>query len=228
LNARNFFQTRVPFRVYNQFGGSFGGPVVLPGYDGRNRTFFFGAFEGNRDHKQTNFNSSVPSLAVRQGDFSQVRNNAGNLIVIRDPTNNNQPFAGNIIPSTRLSPVSLRAQERFYLPPNFGGSDGLNQNLRETVSNAPYWNHFDIRADHRFNDKNAMYARYTWRNMPTPGTRDTRPDQHAGHPRPTCVQHHGIFFDHADRLQQRAAQPVLRFHRKPDHREAKAFHQAGL
>lgn len=168
LNARNYFQTNVPFRVYNQFGGSIGGPVVLPKYDGRNRTFFFGAFEGNRDHRQTLFNSSVPSLALRRGDFSRVVNNAGAVIPILDPLNSNQPFAGNVIPTARINPVTLRAQERFYPVPNFGGPDLLNQNLRATVSNAPYWDHFDVRGDHRFTGSNSMYARYTWRNMPTP------------------------------------------------------------
>jgi len=168
LNARNFFQTRVPFRVYNQFGGSLGGPVMLPGYNGRNRTFFFGAFEGNRDHTQTNFNSSVPTAALRQGNFSRVTNASGALIPILDPFNNNQPFAGNIIPASRISPVSLKVQERFYPLPNFGGADLLNQNLRATVTNAPYWNHFDARGDHRFSAANSMYGRFTWRNMPTP------------------------------------------------------------
>ncbi|MBI3698672.1 MAG: carboxypeptidase regulatory-like domain-containing protein, partial [Acidobacteria bacterium] len=166
LNARNFFQTGRPFRVYNEFGGSIGGPVVLPGYDGRNRTFFFGAFEGNRDHSRTVFNSSVPSLALRQGDFSQVFAGGG-LVVIRDPTTG-QPFPDNRIPSSRFSSVSAKAQERFYPAPNFGPPTQLNQNLRDTVANAPYWNHFDLRGDHRTSNKNSLYGRFSWRNLPTP------------------------------------------------------------
>ncbi len=167
LNARNFFQSGVPFRVYNQFGGSVGGPVVLPGYNGRNRTFFFGAFEGNRDHGQRIYNSSVPSLAVRQGDFSRVLNSSSRLIVVNDPTTNQQ-FSNNVIPSSRFSAVSVKVQDRFYQPPNFGAPDALDQNLRAAVSNAPYWNHFDVRGDHRINDKNSLYGRFSWRNLPTP------------------------------------------------------------
>ena len=167
LNARDFFATTRPFRVYNQFGASLGGPVVLPGYDGRNRTFFFGAFEGNRDHRQTVYNSSVPSLALRQGDFSQLFDRTGNLIVIRDPTNNT-PFPGNVIPLSRFSSVSMKAQELFYPAPNFGSPALLSQNLRATVTNAPSWNHFDTRIDHRINDKNSLYGRFSWRNLPTP------------------------------------------------------------
>jgi hypothetical protein len=161
FNARNFFQNQVPFRVYNQFGGSLGGPII------KNRTFFFGAFEGNRDHAQSIFNSSVPSVALRQGDFSALRDNQGRPIVIRDFTTG-QPFPNNIIPGARLNPVSVRAQELLIPTPNFGDADSLNQNLRAAVSNAPYWNHFDVRADHRFNDANSLYGRFSWRNMPTP------------------------------------------------------------
>jgi len=175
LNARNFFSSVRPFRVYNQFGGSIGGPVVLPRYDGRNRTFFFFAFEGNRDHAQTVFNSSVPSLAIRQGDFSEVRTAAGALIVVRDPTNN-QPFADNRIPASRFSSVSTRAQNRFFQPPNFGPPTQLNQNLRAVVSNAPYWNHFDVRGDHRVSDRNSLYGRFSLRNMPTPVPEGELPD----------------------------------------------------
>jgi hypothetical protein len=167
LNARNFFQSSRPSRVYHQFGGSIGGPIVTPGYDGRNRSFFFFALEGNRNSTQSIFNSSVPSLALRQGDFSQVRNSAGNLIVVRDPATG-QPFSGNIIPAARFSSVSTRAQERFFLPPNFGDPSLLNQNLRDAVANQPSWNHFDTRLDHRLSTRNSFFGRFSWRNMPTP------------------------------------------------------------
>jgi hypothetical protein len=166
LNARNFFQSDRPFRVYNQFAGSIGGPVVLPSYNGRNRTFFFGAYEGNRDHRQQLFNVNVPSLTVREGDFSRVFDNAGRQIVIRDPSTN-QPFLNNMIPRSRMSPVSLRTQERFYLPPNFGSPDTLNQNLRVTVPRILIWDHFDARVDHKVSNSNSMFGRLSWRKLPT-------------------------------------------------------------
>jgi hypothetical protein len=165
LNARNFFQSNRPFRVYNQFGGSIGGPVVLPSYNGRNRTFFFGAYEGNRDHRDQLFNVNVPSLAVREGVFSRVFNNTGNLIVIRDPSSN-QPFPGNVLPRSRFSPVSVKTQEHFYLPPNFGPPDLLNQNQRVTMPRVLVWDHFDARLDHKVSNSNSMFARFSWRKLP--------------------------------------------------------------
>ena len=62
----------------------------------------------------------------------------------------------------------MKAQELFYPAPNFGSPALLSQNLRATVTNAPSWNHFDTRIDHRINDKNSLYGRFSWRNLPTP------------------------------------------------------------
>jgi hypothetical protein len=168
MNARNFFQNDRPFRVYNLFGGSLGGPVALPFYNGRNRTFFFGAYEGNRDHMQQLFNVNVPPPRIREGDFSRVLNNSGNLIVVREPLTG-QPFEGNVIPPGRISPVSRRIQDKFYLPPNFGSPDQLDQNLRAAITEAPKWDHFDIRVDHKISDSNSAYARFSWRKLPQNG-----------------------------------------------------------
>ena len=56
-------------RVQNQGGFTYAGPVRLPGYDGRNRTFFFFAFEPRYYYDSTPFTSLLPSEAMRQGDF---------------------------------------------------------------------------------------------------------------------------------------------------------------
>jgi len=70
LDARNFFdQTRPEYRQ-NQFGFTMGGPVILPGYDGHNRTFFFGDYEGLRVRQGQTSTSTVPTDAQKAGDFS--------------------------------------------------------------------------------------------------------------------------------------------------------------
>ena len=72
LDARNFFdQTRPEYRQ-NQFGFTLGGPVKLPGYDGHNRTFFFGDYEGLRVRQGQTSTSTVPTDAQKGGDFSDL------------------------------------------------------------------------------------------------------------------------------------------------------------
>src|SRR5207302_8547296 len=74
MDARNFFNRKgLPFPSfrYNQFGGSFGGPINIPKlYNGRNKTFFFADYEGFRRSAQQLLTLTVPTLAMRQGDFS--------------------------------------------------------------------------------------------------------------------------------------------------------------
>src|SRR5215471_12607895 len=73
LDARNYFDRvelngrRIPPFNRNEFGGTVGGPVVLPGYDGRNRTYFFGQYQGFRQVLGTTQVLSVPTSAERQG-----------------------------------------------------------------------------------------------------------------------------------------------------------------
>lgn len=160
MNARNFFQPNVPWRVYNQFGANVSGPVL------RDRTFFLFSYEGNRDSSQRNYNVNVPSVAMRQGDFSQAVDRRGNAITVRDPFTGD-PFPNNIIPANRISPATQGAQDLFYPLPNFGGPQLLVGNHRSQVTQSPSWNHVDARVDHQLTSKNSFYGRYTWRNMPT-------------------------------------------------------------
>src|SRR5258706_1124097 len=71
LDSRNFFDpTRLPYRQ-TQYGVAGGGPVVVPGYDGRKKgTWFFGYWEGFRPRRSTSRFASVPTQAMRDGDFS--------------------------------------------------------------------------------------------------------------------------------------------------------------
>src|SRR3954447_17058339 len=70
LDARNFFDPQRPDFKQNQFGGTFGGPVRLPHYKGRERTFFFGYYEGFRLVRSANSITTVPTQAMVNGDFS--------------------------------------------------------------------------------------------------------------------------------------------------------------
>ena len=82
LDSNNWFNNQagldIPSRRYNQFGGTVGGPVVLPHlYNGKNKTFFFFDFQATRDHSAASFHGGVPSALERQGDFGELCGYAG-------------------------------------------------------------------------------------------------------------------------------------------------------
>ena len=105
-----------PFK-YNQYGYSFGGPV--PGNVFKDRLFFFGAQEWVNYRAVLTNTATVPSLAMRRGDFSELLNpnNAffSGARVITDPLTG-QPFAGNVIPTNRLSPNGMAFLNTFPVP----------------------------------------------------------------------------------------------------------------
>src|SRR5262245_55627447 len=73
LDARNFFAREREILKRNQFGGTFGGPVSIPKlYNGRDKTFFFASYEGMRERQGLVFNNTVPTAAMKRGDFSGI------------------------------------------------------------------------------------------------------------------------------------------------------------
>jgi outer membrane receptor protein involved in Fe transport len=117
LDARNSFAASRGVLRYNQFGGTFGGPVVFPKlYNGKDRTFFFFSYEGYRNKFPANQLNTVPTPLQRSGDFSQTFLANGRQIPIYDPeTTRVNPngsgfirdvFSGNRIPITRFDRVS--------------------------------------------------------------------------------------------------------------------------
>jgi hypothetical protein len=188
FRARNTFAAQRPSGVRHAPGASVGGPVYLPGiYDGRNRSFFFYAFETTRGSQVlSNLNSTVPIPSWRAGDFSR------ESAAIRDPFAGNAPFPDRRIPDSRINPVSRKIQERFYPLPNQPNPEAFVANNHRLQLPRPfdpntYWT---TRLDHRFNDRHFVFGRYTWNRshsrdydsaLPSIGrrwqTRDTRATQ---------------------------------------------------
>ena len=133
LDARNYYDTtRQPYKQ-NQFGGTIGGPVVIPKlYNGRGRTFFFTDYEGFRSIDSQPIPAIVPTAAQRSGDFSS---NIDYTTPINDPTSgapvvdcNGQPtYAGEIF-NTRLTQQSTLNGTGYCGVP-FGYSAGQASNV---------------------------------------------------------------------------------------------------
>ena len=127
--ANNFFNNAagipLPEQPNRTFGASFGGPVRIPKlYNGKNRTFFWLAWEGYQDTQSNTSQFSTPTALERMGDFSQSKTQSGALNVIYDPTSTvcaggtctRQPFVGNVIPPDRLNPVGLAIAATYVKP----------------------------------------------------------------------------------------------------------------
>ncbi|HEV2666322.1 MAG TPA: hypothetical protein VG324_15490, partial [Blastocatellia bacterium] len=157
VNAATGRRTK-PFKVSNDIGVSGGGPVRIPGlYNGRDKTFFFGAYEGGRLRQQTTRTFSVPPTAWRTGDFS------GITTVIRDPLTGAQ-FPGNRIPANRINEVSRKTLDLFYPQPNTGSPNSPSNNLTGLFPAPTDSDQFDVRIDQNLSSRQSVFGRYTWKD----------------------------------------------------------------
>jgi hypothetical protein len=148
FDAKNFFDSAAapipPFRQ-NQFGGTLGGPIL------KNKTFFFLSYEGQRVRKSLTQTFSVPTAAMRRGDFS-------GLPTINDPVatagGRRQPFPNNqILRPLDSVAIALLAQIPF---PNL---PGIAQNLRSIGNQRTNGNQYSARLDHQFSSNDTTYLR---------------------------------------------------------------------
>ena len=148
------------FSRLNDEGLIVSGPVYIPKtYDGRNRTFFLTALDIRRTPLQgAAAYITAPTAAMRTGDFSAYRNPSGALIAIIDPTTG-APFAGNIIPASRLYKGAAPYLD-FYLPnPNINTAVFNNNTFGVFDRNAQSLNTLDARLDQTINEKNNFFFR---------------------------------------------------------------------
>jgi len=163
---REDFYEKPPHLVRNEFGASLGGPIFVPRlYSGRNRTFFFIAYEGYRLRQSSTRSVTMPTPSMREGDFSGLIDSQGRRFTLYDPLTTDanwrrQPFANNQIPINRRSPLSSYLYSVTPLPTRadnplvsanwFGtGFDNTNQTTITT------------RIDHRLSDRDQLFFRYS-------------------------------------------------------------------
>lgn len=151
------------------FGGSVGGPVVLPHYNGHNKTFFYGAYEGWRHPAQVTEFEKVPSTLMKQGDFSKYSSNSFNGLT--DPYTGQS--WGTQIPSGQINSIAANTLKQFYPDPNVGDptvySDDSTANYQRNVDASGHSDQFDVRGDKYFGSANGflLWGRFTWKDFPT-------------------------------------------------------------
>jgi len=158
LDAKNYaftaFRPAKDSFKWNQYGFMFGGPVWIPKiFNGRDRLFFLTNWEGYRDRKQLRGTYSVPSSAMRGGNFSEL---AGR---ITDPTTR-QPFPNNIIPQQRIHATSVKLLE-FYPAPNFP-TPNLRDNYQIGRRRLIDKDQFIERTDFVESTSSTWFGRYSW------------------------------------------------------------------
>jgi hypothetical protein len=157
LDARNFFyipppgshQSKDPLRR-NQYGGTFGGPIR------KDHTFFFLDMEHTSVREGQDFNSVVPSVAQRGGDFSSLLSGSKPTTIV-DPLSR-QPFPNNIIPTSRFSPQGLFFLKYLPLPNQVVGGvsrAALTNNLTQDQNRA------DARIDQQIGTSTQLMGRYS-------------------------------------------------------------------
>jgi len=192
LDARGFFLPPVqPKQAFtqNQFGGTIAGPVFIPHlYNGKNRTFFYGSYEGFRDHVAASTLYRVPTATELSGDLSDFVDAQGRLIQVYnpysttpDPANSGYslmtPFPGNIIPQgpttlcspnpTCISPGMVAYAALFPAPintglPAYNGLDATPYILRQDQAS--------LRIDEQISSRDSLFARYTGSTQPAGGS----------------------------------------------------------
>jgi hypothetical protein len=144
FDARNFFSPGVPALKQHQFGGTLGGRII------RDRTFFFASYEGFRQTRGVPASTAVPSLLVRQGNFTQE---------VRKPIDplTGLPFPGDIIPAGRIDAVARNILQ-LYPEPNVGATTWSGAPVAENDRDQ-----FVVRMDHTLiENKNTLTGRYVF------------------------------------------------------------------
>jgi hypothetical protein len=172
---RTDYFAKPPLLIRHEFGANAGAPVYIPGiYDGRGKTFWFFNYEGFRQREPITRGFSVPTAAMRAGDFSELRDAQGRLLTLYDPwttdptTSERQPFRHNgklnVIDPARMSPVAKYLFDITPLPTT-SANPLVDTNLwRQT----PYsWDKtvYITRIDHRFSEKDSIFGRFTMHNI---------------------------------------------------------------
>lgn len=184
FDANNFFANSAgqdrPAFSQNNFGATASGPVFIPKlYNGRNRTFFLFNYEGFRERQGISATGLYPSAAQLQGNladnsagtglfptssaFCQANPGSQHCVNVIDPQSG-QPFPNNVIPASRLDPITQKAVPYTPLPnvPVSGSALSFPSfNTFGAPKRVTDWDQYNVRIDHRITDKDFVYGSFS-------------------------------------------------------------------
>ena len=154
-----FGSTSKPEKEVNNYAFNISGPVWLPKiYKGKDKTFFFFTYEGLSYPRTSTFQNYVPTTFMKNGDFSR---ESGNIL---DPATG-KGFAGNLVPTSRVSSIAKTLQSTFFPDPNNGNTNLAHSNNWNFNKVADIQSkQFDVRGDHYFSSRQQVFARFSWKN----------------------------------------------------------------
>jgi hypothetical protein len=148
------------------FGGTLGGPIR------HNQLFFFGSYEGYISRQSQFAFFTVPSEALRRGDFSNALNANGTLQRIYDPFtgdmstgNGRSQFENNMIPAGRINAITARLQSQYPLPNVEGtGAGGFTNNYRTTRQRNTDRHNYDFKVNWNRTSAHQLWGKYSHMN----------------------------------------------------------------
>jgi hypothetical protein len=162
-----------PNHKLDQYGFQVSGPVLLPRYNGKDKTFFMFNYEGYKEATPNPATYTVPDAAQLRGDFSNLRDAQGRLISIYDPATgrleNGQwvrdPFPNNQIPANRINPMAQRFTQ-YFLQPNASapaGGDPWRNNFVFAPNLAfDTFRNIATKVDQNISERTKMFVRYAY------------------------------------------------------------------
>jgi hypothetical protein len=144
---------RNPKYIFNQFGATIGGPIK------KNKLFYFAAYEGTTRREFANSFGTMPTAAMRTGDLSATDRPIFDPLTGDDQGRGRTPFAGNVLPANRISPISRNLAGRLPLP-NVP-SAFIQQNYFAVGNFLFDRNTLDTKVNYNISDKWTMYGRFS-------------------------------------------------------------------
>jgi hypothetical protein len=179
LNANSFLNNNATPAIprqrdhQNDFGFNVGGPITIPGlFSGKDKAFYFFNYEGYRFSQSETVDISIPTLAMRTGDFSELLTDPtvlaffGGPVQIFDPTTpepGRTALAGNILPPGLIDPAGQAILNLFPQPT----SAGVYHNYRATSTKPLTMNNYVAKGDYVINERQRLSLSYSYRMQTT-------------------------------------------------------------